>query len=275
MHRKNLDQLITMGIVIVSVVWTLLPYHTPAVGTILALPLVFGLPGYTLTQALTHKRPLESSHTLVFSLGLSLVIDLLGGFILNLFPIGLQAPSWVMFLGSLTVVLSLLTVYLRHGAHVDAYSQSLSLRLTIRECILFGLAIVVVILSILNSVQGVIQQPHQDFTQLWLLPSNQSNKSCAVRLGIHNFKVTPVDYFVVMTINETNVTTKLSIALAPGQQWEQIIPIVLKTVNDIHVKARLYQSDEPKTAYRTVTLTLSVHDLKESNGGNVHQCEAS
>ena len=192
MRHKNLDQLMVMGIVAINLIWTFFPYHTPTIGVILALPLVFGLPGYTLTQALTHKRSLEPSHTLVFMLGLSLAIDVLSGFILNLLPIGLQASSWVVFLGLLTAVFSLLTIYLRPRTQT-ANTRLIDLRFTIRECVLFGSAIIIIILAILYSARGVEQQPHADFTQLWLLPSNQPKNSCVVQLGIHSFEAAPID----------------------------------------------------------------------------------
>lgn len=274
MHHKNLDQLVAMGIIVVSVIWTLLPSHIPGVGIILALPLVFGLPGYTLTQVLTYKRSLEPSHTLVFSLGLSLAIDVLSGFILNLLPVGLQATSWVLFLGALTAVFSLLALYLRRGVQ-EAYTQSLRLRFTIRECMLFGLAIVVVILAVLYSAEGVIQQPHPGFTQLWLLPSNQPNNSCAVQLGIRSFEGTPVRYFVAVIMNGAQVNPKSFISLAPGQKWEKSVPIALKVVNGVRVEARLYRLDKPNTVYRMALLTLSIHNLEQGNKRRIQRCEVS
>jgi uncharacterized membrane protein len=275
MRHKNLDQLVTMGIVMVSVIWTLLPSHRPVVvGIILALPLVFGLPGYALTQVLTYKRPLEPSHTLAFSLGLSLSIDVLSGFILNLLPVGLQATSWVLFLGSLTAVFSLFAMYLRRDVQ-QTYAQLLRLQFSIRACVLFGSAIIIMMLSILYSVEGVIQQSHPGFTQLWLLPSNQSDNSCAVQLGVRSFEGTPLEYFVAMSMNGTQVNPKSFISLAPGQAWEKSVPITLKIVHDVRIEARLYRLDEPNTVYRTVSLTLAIRNLGQSNQGRIQRCEAS
>ncbi len=274
MYHKNLDLLVVIGIVAVSVIWTLLPYHMLWIGVILALPLVFGLPGYTLTQVLMYKQPLEPFHTLAFSLGLSLVIDILSGFILNLLPVGLQATSWVLFLGTLTAVFSLLAMYLRRDVQ-EAYTQSLRLRFTIRECMLFGLAIAVVILAVRYSAEGAVQQPHPGFTQLWLLPSNQPNNSCAVQLGIRSFEAAPVRHFVTVTMNRAQVNPKSFISLAPGQEWEKSVPIALKIINGVRIEARLYRLDKPKTVYRTVSLTLFIHNLEQSNEGRVQRCEAS
>src|SRR6266496_604679 len=113
MRLKNLDLIVTLIIVVLNVIWVLLPSHLPVIGIILSLPLVFVLPGYTLTEALFRKRLLETSHHLVLSIGLSLAIDLLGGLILNLLPIGLKGISWAVLLGLLTTIFSLLVGYLR------------------------------------------------------------------------------------------------------------------------------------------------------------------
>src|SRR3954452_12600770 len=115
MRLKNLDLIVIIGIAGLNLVWTLLPYHIPMLGVILALPLVFVLPGYTLTQALFHKQALEATKLLLFSLALSLVIDILSGFILNLLPAGLQAKTWAVLLGLLTAMLAILVAYLRQG----------------------------------------------------------------------------------------------------------------------------------------------------------------
>src|SRR5579864_9288271 len=106
MNLKNLDLIVTMIITTTNVIWALLPYHTPIVGIILALPLLFVLPGYTLTEALFHQRSLEASHRLILGLGLSLAIDILGGFVLNVLPVGLQGISWSVFLGLLVTIFS-------------------------------------------------------------------------------------------------------------------------------------------------------------------------
>jgi uncharacterized membrane protein len=273
MHHKNIDLLLIMGIIMINVICSMFSYHVPVVGILPVLPLIFGLPGYSLTQVLTYKRPLEASHTLVFSLGLSLSIDVLSGFILNLLPVGLQATSWVLFLGLLTAVFSLLAVYLRCGIQ-ETYTQSLRLHFTIQECILFGLSTVIMIISVIYSVEGVVQQPHPGFTQLWLLPSNQPNNSCVVQLGVHSFERTSIKYFVAVSMNGTQINPKSFISLAPGQEWEKSVPIALKIGNGVLIQARLYRLDRPNTVYRTASLALSIHNLGQSNKGRTRRCQA-
>src|SRR5438067_8230566 len=108
MRLKHLDLIVTITLAAMNVIWALLPSRIPLVGIVLALPLVFVLPGYTLTEVLLRKRSFNTSNRLLFSIGLSLAIAILSGFILNLLPGGLQAISWALWLGLFTVVFSLL-----------------------------------------------------------------------------------------------------------------------------------------------------------------------
>jgi len=134
------------------------------------------------------------------------------------------------------------------------------------------LAIIISILSVLYSARGAVQQPHPGFTQFWMLPSNGRGNNCAVRLGIRNFELAPMRYSVVMTINGIEVNPASFISLAPEQQWEKLVPISFKVINDAHIEARLYRSDKPKTVYRTASLALSIYDLATAEERVTAQC---
>jgi uncharacterized membrane protein YhdT len=272
MRMKNLDLIVTITIAVMNVVWALLPTHFTILGIILALPLVFVFPGYTLTEVLFHKRALDASHRLLFSLGLSLSIDILSGLILNLLPTGLQALSWAVLLGLLTVVFSLLAAYLRRGAPVNR-ARPLRFRFSIYGCILFGLATALALLSILYAAIGAAQQPHPGFTQLWMLPVVQAGESCAVRLGVHSFELTSATYRITMTTNGTEVTPWPPVVLAPQEEWDRLVPITIpRGADNVSVEVRLYRLDKPQAAYQKVDLTL--YHVGRSAGGTM-QCNSS
>jgi uncharacterized membrane protein len=256
MRLKNRDLIIAVIIAVLNVGWALLPSHTLVIGIILALPLVFWLPGYTLSKAIFHRQSLDAPHLLLSSLGLSLAIDILSGLILNMLPIGLQAVSWAVLLGLLTVVFSLLVWYLRRGAALLNRIRPLRFHFTISGYILFGVAIAVTVLSVLYAAIGAAQQPQPGFTQLWMLPAVQTGKSCAVRLGMRSFESTPVTYRITMAVNGTQVTPWPSIVLAPQEEWDRLVPITPRAANDIAVEAQLYQLNKPEAVYREVHLTL-------------------
>ena len=255
MRLKNLDLIMAVIIAGLNVLYALLPNRIPVIGIILALPLVFVLPGYMLTEILFHKRSLDVSHRLVLSLGVSLAIDILGGVILNLLPGGLQAISWAVLLGLFTTVFSLFAAYLRRGTGMNG-ARPVRFRLTFYPWILFGAATVVAILAVVYSVIGATQQPYPGFTQLWMLPAVQPGKSCAVRLGVRSFETTPVKYRLTMVTNGDQGTTWPSVVLAPQEEWDQLVPIIPKTTENVHVEAQLYQLDKPQAVYRKVNVTL-------------------
>jgi uncharacterized membrane protein len=277
MRLKHLDLIVSMIIAVMNIVYVLLSSHSTLIGIILALPLIFVLPGYILTEAFFHKRSLDTSHRLLLSLALSLAIDILSGLILNVLPGRLQALSWALFLGLLTVVLSLFVAHLRRGAQLSK-AQPLRLHFTLSTWISFGsatlVATLVAILVVLYSAPDVAQQPHPGFTQLWVLPTMQAGNSCAVRLGIRSFESTAVTYRITMTTNGAQVATWPSIRLASGEEWDRSVPIILPTgADNVSVEARLYRLDKPQVVYRQAGLTL--HAGERSTGSPTQQCTTS
>lgn len=256
MRLKNLDLLLIIAISILNVLWIMLPSHSPLMGVVLALPFVFLFPGYALTQALYHNRSLDKAQQFILSLGLSFAINILNGFILNIFPVGLQAKSWAVSLGLLTVFFSLLAVYLRRKPSIDEILWP-KLKTSIRGYLLIGLAITIAILSVWYSVITVVQQPYPGFTQFWMLPSKQSNESCAVLVGVHSFESVPVTYRVVMTMNGIQVTRPLTVILEPQQERDWSISLKLTAANTMNIEAQLYRADKPNIRYREVHMTLN------------------
>ena len=206
MRLKNLDLILTTAIALINMLWALLPNHPPVIGIILALLLVFLVPGYALTEFLFYKRPFDGVSRFILNIGLSLITDILSGFILNIFPTGLRAMSWTVFLGLLTIVFSLLAMYFRRGSLIGEI-QLPKFHFDVHEYILLGMSIIVTILSIEYSTVKTARQLDSGFTQLWMLPSTQTNNNCAIRLGVRSFEGTSVTYRMIMTVNGIQVNT--------------------------------------------------------------------
>lgn len=282
----------------------LLPDRPPVVGTLFALPLVLLLPGYALTQALFYPRPAGSSSGLsadtsgglilpprlrltrqfdaidhlAFSLGLSLVIDIVVGFILNLLPVGLQWQSWSLSLGLLTTAFALLAAVrrLKNGALLikrdmifkkgDRQSRPYDMIFQkgdrkgrpYKEGALLGAALVIGALAVWMSIVRP-PQPQPSFTQFWMLPPAQASHSCAVRIGVQSFETGTVTYDIQVTSNGVQVSSWPSITLAAQQQWEHMVNISTTSGGGSSqlVDARLYRRDQPDTIYREVHVTLN------------------
>jgi len=268
MHSKtkNLDVMVAMGIAVLNITWALLPVHLPVVGIVLALPLIFIIPGYTLytlytlTAALFSNAQFRASYRLLFSIGLSLAMTILSGLVLNFFPAGLQTISWAMGLGVITVVLSLVAMYRRRDAPLETAAPSAQRRRIAPYAYgLFGLAAIVTVLAMLYAASGVMQQPRPGFTQLWMQPGTQARQashSCTVRLGVRSFEATPTTYRMAVTINGTQTAAWSSIALAPQQEWDHAVPIPAGTTNDAYIDVRLYRANTPQMVYRETHISF-------------------
>ncbi len=272
MHLRNSDLLLVTGIAALYTAMALLPTPSPiysAVGLVFALPMVFFVPGYALTAMLAHRRVLDGSHRLLLSLGLSLALDIVCGFLLNLLPMGLRTLSWVLLLSGLTVLFALLVIYLRRGL-VPVLRQSdnpATPRVTlpratlisrgIRGAILCGFALTLTLSALLYAMQGVAHQPHPSFTQLWMLPPARVGTRCAVQVGLRSFEATTVTFNVVTTLNAAQVTAWPALVIAPNQAWQQTLSVApVKSAQRTLVVVKLYKQSKPDTVYREVHMTL-------------------
>lgn len=282
MRLKHPDLLLATTLALVNVAWAFLPYHLAAIGTILALPLIFIVPGYTITAALFHRRSLDTSYRLLLSLGISISIVIMGGLLLNALPLGLRPSSWSLFLACLTLVFAALVAYLRRKTeqpsssasrltplpgiaptpHVEptprAVSVSRKISTRLQAWLVCALALLVVAFSLVFSSSSVAQQPHAGFTQFWLLPSNHPGAGCAVQLGIQSDEAITETYRVAMTANGAAINTWPSIQLAPHQQWNQSVSIHSIQPGPLSIEARLSLVKTPDVIYREVHITIYV-----------------
>jgi uncharacterized membrane protein len=271
--RRKFDLILITCIAIINVVWALLAYPNPLLGAILAFPLVFVIPGYALTEAILPEqaqfvfpsdgKKLTASGRLTFSVGLSLVIDILGGFVLNLLT-GLRSVPWALYLAMLTMIFSCVAVYRRsqlenQQGQYSPKSFFIPLpRLSIWQGLLLGLSVLLVVASVAFSIQSAENQPSVKFTQFWLLPPSSGN-SCSVKIGLQSFEATSVNYQVVMTMNGEPFKTWSGLSMAYQQSWQQSVqlPVSAKSKTML-VAAQLYRQDQPGTIYRQVHVDLHV-----------------
>ena len=288
MRVKNLDLFIILFIVILNVGWTQAPGHFPFVGIIFALPLILFFPGYTLTQALFRRRepeqvssvltsqsalkpghPIGRADQLVLSLGLSMAIDVLVGFVLNILPTGLNSLSWILSLGLLVTIFAVLAMAFRRKDRAKTTTTP-HMRFTLQDALLLGLALLVVGSAIWLAIIRPIQ-PQPSFTQFWMLQANQSSKMCAVSIGVQSYETTSETYRMVVTVNNAPAKTWAAIALVPQQKWVQSLPVTSVDASSLYIEAQLYRASQPTTVYRDVHLTLYISSA-DTNGVVQQQC---
>lgn len=257
MRSKYSDLLFILTITLVNIVWSLLHIQVPFIGIILALPLVCFIPGYMLAKIMLYNKSSDKTHFLILSIGLSIALSIVNGFILNLFSFGLQATSWTISLGLLSTLFALFSVYLgqRSSIHIGLpLSKNNS-----SKYLMVGIAVTIVVVSFWYSTSTTAQEPQQGYTQFWMLPAKeQSTQSCDISVGVRSFETTTTTYRIEMTINGTQTKSWTSVVLAPQQAWDQAIPVDTTTSSSpIYLEAQLYRADKPNSMYREVHMTLN------------------
>ncbi len=263
MRKQNKDLFLVLIIAIMNVIWACFPLHVVVIAVVLALPLVFLAPGYLLTELLTRKGEHDGTTSLLLSIGLSLSIDILGGFLLNLIPVGLTTLTWSVFLGALTIACALLCMVKRHQwrMYVDQKQKDFPTRY---EFLLLTLTTYVVIFAFAYTNNSIVKQKDQGFTQFWLLLDNHQSPLCAIQLGIDSSETVTTTYRVEVKENNQYAVHWSSITLAPQQKWQRKLPLAIKhfQTTRLQIEADLYRQQDPRSVYRTVQLILSSSEMK-------------
>ncbi len=255
MRLKNLDLLLTIFIAVCNGCSALLPGLPVCIKILLALPMVFVLPGYILSNIFFQKRTFDIYQRLLSTLSLSLAVVILSGFLLNLLPGGLQTLSWTIFLAAFVIAGSLVVMLLRHTLP-RKFFPALRFRLTLFQAFLLLGTLLLSATSLAYTKNGIAQQPHALYTQLWMLPSQESDKQWLIQMGLQNEEGATSHYQLTLSVNGTITRTWPAIALSPHQVWQLQMPLQLKTPENTYVELRLYRLQQARNVYREVHATL-------------------
>jgi uncharacterized membrane protein len=224
---------------------------------LLAAPLVLALPGYAVVAAAFPGSALGTPERVTCSLGTSVALAALGGFVLNWLPWGLQTATWVSLLAGIAIVASIVAVLTRrterHRAARVAPRRWLAAWPGPAQSVLLGLAVAIVVGAIGLARQGALEQHRAGFTQLWALPTGGTPQQ--VHLGIQCEEPAPVTYLLRVEVGGAVLHEWAPLELQPGERWETA-GVVLPPAQEpgsMPVQAVLYRLDAPELAYRRVT----------------------
>ncbi len=220
---------------------------------IVAALLVLVLPGYALVAAVFPQRTLADAERLLFSLGLSLAVAILGGLVLDALPAGLQPGWWLALLLATTLSAGAVALLRRRGASLPDLSsvgQSRA-RLPASQALLLAAAGLLAATAVVVAARGATEQPFAGVTELWMLPLGSVDQP-AVVLGVRSVESSPTRYRLVLSVAGQVANEWTSIELAPGQTWETTSG--LPTAAAANVVALLYRVDDAATIYRRVAL---------------------
>jgi uncharacterized membrane protein len=263
MYRRNLDILIVSILGLVPLGLVLLGVNDVAGRLVFALLLTFLLPGYALQAAMITTPTLGKAERLLLSLGLSLAVAILGGFILNLTAWGLRTSSWAVWLGAITVAGCLAAMVRRHGIRAASrpgppqfhgFAQLVPLGLA---GLMVIAAVVIVVRSVMLASDFAARYPALEVVQLWALPETV-NGQITLHVGIATRQAETATYRLRLQQGGQLLREWPTITLSAGEQWEIRVTLPGNLTDAVPVDALLYRQGAP-VAYRHVQVWLNAN----------------
>lgn len=221
------------------------------VRVLLGLPLVLVLPGYTLTALATPSlgRGRWGADKILFSLGTSISVAVLGGLVLNFTPWGLERRSWSLLLAVFTIVAAMGAVVRRAGA---TGPPSAARRRAHAVPLLFCVVAALIASAAVGiSRRGALQTDQQStFSQLSMLPTSGNND---LRIDVTNHEGATQHYRIVLHAGNRQLSDFQGITLAAGDTWSRTVRMPTNLPSRTRIEADLYRATSPHSVYRHVT----------------------
>jgi uncharacterized membrane protein len=218
-----------------------------------ALPLTLFLPGYAIVAVAFGSRELAPPKRIVLSVGTSLMVLVLGAFVLNIFPFGLRTASWA-------VLLPLVVIAAARGAALrrDPADRVARRRATVPRPALASPAIVAVALLIAAAALVLAQKPlpadnAAGYSALWMLPTD--SREDAVAVGVISSEHDYTSYRLKVSLGKSQSKT-YRIHLYPGEEQVYEVDVPPRASGRTHVVATLYRKGRPGHVYRRVNSWL-------------------
>jgi uncharacterized membrane protein len=280
------DLKIVIAVTLLTVVFVLTPtLEDTAIRTILGIPLVLFLPGYTLIAALfPGKKDLDSIERIALSFGLSIAIVPLIGLALNFTSWGIRLVPIIISLTFFIIVMSFiahlrrlgLSENMRFNVKFKGVYDSLKTEIFVKsENRVDKILTIVLIISIVASVimlVYVVVTPKQGekFTEFYLLgtggkaqdyPTNlTAGKTSSVIVGIVNHEYQPVNYTLQVKLNE-EILKEQQVQTAHNQTWEQQVNFTpMRPGTGLKLQFLLYRNDNITQPYRDTHLWVNVKE---------------
>lgn len=181
---------------------------------------------------------------LVVTLAGSLAVLVVGGFGLNLTPIGLTTGSWLAWVGATTALLASgglfrflerrrarrVTRLVATPKQIVQHPQRLRTDLRAGQLVLLGLAALVSVGALTIARVSAETAPVGGFTELWVLQPGHGIESVAppdgmVRVGVENHEGSSVTYRVVASSRGRSLATWQPVELRDGDGWTILAPL--------------------------------------------------
>jgi uncharacterized membrane protein len=219
---------------------------------IAALPLTLFLPGYAVVAVAFGSNELRASKRLTLSIAASLMVLVLGAFVLNVFPFGLTTASWAVLLPVVVIAACRGAALRRDRPDREAAVGSLP-RPGAGSLVLGAVALLIAVAAIALAQKPLSAEDAVGFTALWMLPTDSHEHAVAV--GVVSNQHHPTSYRLEVSLGK-NQSKSYRVKLDPGEERVYEVDVPPKPDDRTHVVATLYRKQRPGAPYRRVTSWL-------------------
>jgi uncharacterized membrane protein len=260
MRLKSLDLLGASLVTVLTLLVTFIGLLTggngfPAWFMPFGVLMVLVIPGYVITLAVLPH--LEWAATLLLSLGISISMVILGGFLLNYTRWGLNPFSWAIWLSVISLPSCLVALYRRRMHPVEETVRTSPLRWNSTVIVSFLMTGIFIIAAIIIARYSAIQSG-KTFTQLWAIPG-MSEDGFTIQLGIHNEEYVEMEYNLFAESQGHTIDEWDNLKLAPGETWTTTLQLAERP--DSQITFLLYKVNSPEKEYRRVHLAPASFDV--------------
>jgi uncharacterized membrane protein len=226
-YRNSLD--LVAAAVIALLASAAVAAHLPAPVTVVLGIGLFFAPGYVWSEViLSHRLP--GVERVAVAAGVSLLVPILGGFVVYAAGIALHRPAWVGILATATLVGVVAAavqrrVQRRGAAPQDQPGRPRGRGLPVVHMLVFAAAAVVAIAAIGLSVVSAGAQKYPGYTPLWMTPIKSEPGKAS--LGVTNEQGGTVRYELKL-MRKGKVIDTWDLTMVNGQTWQLTIPYTLK-----------------------------------------------
>jgi uncharacterized membrane protein len=225
------------------------------VRVVAALPLTLYLPGFALVASVFDGEELTPLKRLTIEVAASLIVLVLGAFVLNIFPFGLTTASWAVLL-ALFVVVGCLVAARRRGEGRPVRRPLLAgrERPSTRTALLVGAAILIGAASIALAQKPLPAKHAEGYTALWMLPTDAAEE--AVVVGVQSNEQDPASYRLDIAVGGKGQSETHRVKLDPGEEKTFEVEVPLRSNGRTRVVASLHRESRPDRLFRRVTRWL-------------------
>lgn len=251
--RGHKDLRLACMIAVVSALLTLILPWGPLC-LLVALPLVFFLPGYAVAAAIFARGRIPLRHLLVLSVGLSLAILALGALPLNYLPGGIRAGWWALLLVGV-VFAAARSAAIRRPSHRAAPRTSWRPRLNPVQGALYAGGALAIVAAIVLAFLPLGAKNALGYTQMWIQPLE--GEKTGVEIGVDSAEQREASYRLWVKFGEGEAPQGRYFKLAPGES--RVVRLLTEEQPAAHeqISAALFKQSRPDRAYRRVSTWIT------------------